>query len=325
MTRNEALKILGLNDTASDEDAKKKYRELTKKYHPDINKEADAEDNFKRINAAYAAIQNPTSEPKASAWETVVDFEDILRNMQDMHSFRREQFRFPRLEISIAISFEESIKGCEKEISFNRNEMCTSCQGIGANFTQRVTTCTTCNGKGQIAYEQGKVRFIRTCPTCFGQNKIKTPCNSCNSMGGKSINRTYRVAIPQGVENGSVLRLAQMGHFTSSGFGSNHEDAYLKVSVNADPIMKLDGDDVISIIKVSLLDCLQGTSRKENTVHGEIDVVVPPGTKNKDAISIPNYGVRDRKGAHKFIIDTVYPDTSRLIEFLKTMENKCHS
>lgn len=321
MNRVEALKILGLDANASDDEAKKKYRELSKKYHPDINKEPGAEDKFKQINIAYKAVTDPEPEPQPQFSSSHFNFEDLLREMQGQFNPNVTFRTVPPVEISITISFDESIKGCDRDVVINRTEMCTSCKGIGANFIPRVTPCAQCNGKGQVTLEQGNMKFMRTCPACFGQNKVKVACKGCNSMGGKGAKRNCKVTIPPGVDTGNVLRLSQMGNFVPNGFRSQYADAFIKINVTPDPVMKLVGNDVVSTIEVNLIDCLQGVSRKEKTVFGEVDVVIPPGSKNKEEVIIPNHGVRAHLGAHRFVINTKYPDLEKTINLLKTLEN----
>lgn len=322
MNRNEALQILGLTSEASEEEVKKKYRELTKQYHPDINKTPDAEDKFKKINAAYSAIQNP--EPvQQQNFHPGINLDDLLRNFQsDIFGAGRVHRQVKEIKIPVTITFDESVKGCQKEISITRDEACSSCRGGGFSFIPKATPCATCNDKGRIETAQGNMRFSSTCPTCHGMNKIKVACKGCNGTAVKSATRLCKIEIPEGVISGNMLRLAGMGNFAHAGFGVNYLDAFVNVTVTPRHNMTLVNSDVISNIEVSLLDCLQGTTRKEETVYGEVEIKIPPMSKNKDEVSVPGHGVRSVNGSHKFIIKMNYPQqTDKFIELLKSLEN----
>jgi len=325
MKRTEALKILGLPDTATDEEAKKKFRELSRLYHPDINKEPGNEEHFKKISSAFTAIQNPEPEPEQPQhhdFHTSINLEDMLRNFQSgIHFGVRPSRPVKQVKITVPISFDESIKGCQKEVTIDRDEACSSCRGIGATFIPKSTPCPTCNDKGKIETQQGNTKFIRACPNCLGHNKIKIDCKACNGKAVKSATRVCKIEIPEGVVTGNLLRLSRMGNFVPSGMGSNYLDAFVELNVTPRKNMSLVGNDVVSTIEVTLLDCLQGVKRKEQTVYGEVEVQIPPNTKNKDEVLITGHGVRSANGNHKFTIFTKYPDTNKLVEFLKKLEN----
>lgn len=327
MNRTEALRILGLDQSASDDDAKKKFRELSKRYHPDVNKEPDAEAKFKEINAAYSAIQNPEPGPSQFPSGGMNDFlRDFIQsqfiniNVPGFNNVGFSNVRNVRpIEISVQISFEESIKGCERDLTFKRDEPCNTCSGFGYNTVPRVTPCAVCKGKGKQTVNRGGMTFIQTCPSCLGQDRVKVDCKTCNGSAVSSVEKGCRVTIPAGVVSGNILRISQMGHFVGPNVRPNRADVFVSISVDQHPTMKMIDGDVVSTVEVSLLDCLKGTTIKVDTVYDTVDVVIPPETKNKDEIFIPNHGV-GRSSNHKIIISTRYPETSSLIEFLSNQD-----
>ncbi len=324
MNRSEALEILGLTDSSSDEDAKKRYRELTKKYHPDINKEAGAEDKFKKINAAYATLQAPEPEP-----EVEFGFNPFGQHGSGLHDlFQNLNIQFHHqthtpLEINLDVSFEESIKGCRKDLTIDRMDPCDSCKGLGVNFIPRTVVCGTCSGKGQVVVEYGNMKIVRPCQTCGGQNKIRVECKACSGKGGKTSSHTCQVSIPPGIESGNILRMQGMGHFLVGSVPTQYADAFLVLNVKPHVGMQRRGNDVISEVTVPLLDCLQGGTVKRATLYGDVDFEIPAGSKNKDEVLIPGHGVQGTNGNHRFVILTQYPDNpQKLISHLKLMAIK---
>lgn len=334
MNRVEALKILGLDPSASDDDAKKKFRELSKKFHPDVNKEPDAESKFKEINAAYSAVQNPEPEvpfgfggAQSGQPGGMNDFlRDFIQSQFNINipnnfvNFNHQSTRnIKSIEIGTNISFEESVTGCERDLNFDRDDPCSVCNGFGFQTVPRSTPCVVCKGKGKQTVQRGGMTFIQTCGSCLGQDKVKVNCKSCNGSSVKSVNKSCRVTIPPGVVDGNVLRLSQMGHFTRPNVMPNRFDVFVKISVKQHPEMKMVDGDVVSNVNISLLDCLQGTTVKVSTVYDTVDVTIPPETKNKDEILIPNHGV-GKSGNHRVVVNAKYPEVSSLIEFLKNKE-----
>lgn len=316
MRLSEAYSILGVNQTSSQDEIKKKYKDLTKKYHPDVNKDADAESHFKKINEAYNVIQKGEPEEANFNYSSAIDPFSIFNG-----SFRRaEQREHVNIVISTNISFQESILGVKRDISFNRKGKCQSCGGHGSSILNN--GCDQCKGVGRITNRQGNMVSVQTCPKCLGRTKVNK-CEPCDGEGSLDTRVNISVTIPGGVSNGNVLRLSGMGNYMGQGSfmgfaTSDHfTDVHLHINVSQDPEMFLENKDVVSKLKVSLLDSLQGCKRTVRTVLGEKEIVIEPLSKNKDEITIYNAGV-NRVGHHKIILDVSYPDNAaNLISFLK--------
>lgn len=284
MQRKEAYKILELPESASPEEAKKKYRELTKKFHPDVNKESDAEEKFKKINEAYECIKSGKSD-SPSPWGKYIHIEHI--------------------NLNTTISFKESVLGTKKEISFKRKIKCQNCHGEGVY--QANNGCQKCNGKGQISSKQGNFMFSRTCEKCMG--KVATiPCSTCSSQGFLESLTNLDVSIPGGVSSGNILRLAGMGHYIASFLGmEQYTDTHLHITVSPDPNLKIEQMDVISTLQISLLEALKGCKKTTHTIQGEQEITINPLSRHKDEIALPNLGVNG-VGFHRIILDVKYPD-----------------
>ena len=312
MKLKEAYQILNLDINVSKEDLKKRYKELTKKFHPDINKDPDAEKNFKKINEAYARIQDGSPDQEEIFSETInINPFDLFNNLKNKKSYDSNN-----IIIYSNISFSESILGIKKEISYKRKIKCNSCNGDGRIKVDN--GCSKCKGAGQISVSLNNPSFVfmQNCDKCMGKIKAK-PCDLCNCSGLLEVDVNLAVSIPGGVSNNSVLRIANMGNYTGQFMGGEtFKDVHLHISVQKDPNFKLEGDVVVSTIQINLLDAIKGVTKKVNTVVGEKEIIIPPLTKHSDTILIPNAGV-NRKGFHKVILDVQYPkDTSKLINVL---------
>jgi molecular chaperone DnaJ len=317
MQVKEAYAILEIPQTSTPEEAKKKYRELTKKFHPDVNKGADAEAKFKKINEAYQVVSSGKS----------TDREDVQwQGQQPFNPFGGNPFGQQRtfnaipINIKTTISFKESVLGCEKDLKFNRNAKCTDCDGAGEVAINN--GCAACGGKGQVVRRQGSMIFIQSCPKCNGQTQ-KKDCNTCKTKGVLETETSVRVSIPGGILDGNILNLRGMGHFTGS-FGpmDQNSDTHLHVKVTPEPGLSLEGTNVITTLELSLQEALQGCKKIINTINGYQDIEVSPKTRNKDEVIIPYLGV-NKTGNQRVILDVKYPeDISTLVDFLNTTNYK---
>lgn len=318
MRLKEAYSILEIPEDTPLNEAKKKYRELSKKYHPDINKDPDADDRFKKINEAYARIQKGEDDE--------IDFSGSRGNPFDPFSGfnpfgkSRQQPQVSNILINTNISFAESVFGVKKELKFKRKTKCGSCNGQGE--TTADNGCSLCKGLGQITNRQGNMVFVQTCSKCYG--KVKTiPCHACKTSGVLDSDITINVTIPGGIVDGNILRLSGMGNFAGQFMSMDqHSDVHLHVKVENDPDFMLDNGSVISKLEISLLEAIRGCNKTVKTVLGTKDINIKPLSKNNDIISIPNMGV-NRIGDQKVIINVEYPkDTTTLIDALMQSEDK---
>jgi len=321
MHLHEAYKELGLEEGASSEEVNQAFRKLSKKYHPDLNKEPDAEAKFKKINEAKQTIENPNYNRSNQG------------NMDDFFSGFERQVRSikPRVhksapQISLHFTFIESVLGCEKVIKYNRYNACKNC--LGAGQTETVNSCSVCKGNGLFTKSIGNMQFSTTCHKCNGSKKEMDDCKSCNATGLIEESMEHTINIRPGMENNSTVHLSNAGNFvgaapTMNGFGrfGGYQNVYgpleVKITVDKDPDMDVEGNDIVSSIQISLLESLKGKKQKVRTIKGDLNLKIQPNTRNGSKIVANGLGV-GFEGDHIFNIEVIYPsDTSKLIEFLE--------
>lgn len=305
MNLQEARKILGLSDSSSLDDAKKKYKELSKKFHPDVNKDPNAEERFKEINAAYDRIkkgddpinfQNSHQDP-FSGFNPFTGF----GNMGRSKTYQENAFH---ISLNTNISFKESVKGIKKEISFSRKIKCDSCNGQGIYKIHN--GCEKCNGMGTITRQQGNMIFTQTCDKCHGKNNTNS-CNTCSGKGYVQSESTVQIKIPGGVVSGNILALHGMGNYVGSFMmDDQYTDAHLQINVEKSNL-SLNDKDVISNLNISLHDAVIGCSKIVETIDGEKEIDIKPLSKHKDEVILPNMGVPPM-GSQKVILNVSYPD-----------------
>lgn len=315
MNRSEAYSSLGLTDDASEDDVKSRFRELSKKLHPDKNKDdPDAEQKFKDINSAYQRIVNPSQrEQQEDSQPDISEFD--LRGFGFGGAFNNiQRFRHANnIKFSTNITFAESILGCNKEITYSREIKCNSCKGQGK--TKLKTDCKKCGGNGQQVIQNGNMMYITQCECAV---KIKfNKCSQCNN-GVISSQTTVNVNIPGGIENKNILKLNNMGNFVGSiGHSDQYTDALLSVDIEKDNELRLENDYVVSDLNISLLEALKGCDKKIKTVLGEKEVKIKPLSKNKEEIIVPNVGI-NKRGPQKVILNVSYPnDVDQLIKIME--------
>lgn len=304
MNVKEAYATLELAQGASPEEAKKKYRELTKKYHPDVNKEPGAEDKFKKINEAYQVVQSGKG----------TDPEDRMH--YGGGGFHRQQVvQLENVELNLTISFKESVLGCKKEVKYSRQAKCQDCGGAGE--IKLNNGCKKCGGKGQVIIKQGQMVMVSTCNECYGRASTEA-CKTCSGNGVIHTDVSVHVSVPAGIQNGNTLRLQGMGNYAGSfmGFADQHTDAFCHVTVTPEAGLNIEGRSVVSHITIPLLDALRGCKRKVKTIHGEKEIQIKPQSRNCDEVIIPHHGVGGA-GDQRVVLDVQYPkNTDKLIGVL---------
>lgn len=318
--------VLGLSKGANEQDIKKAYRKLAKQYHPDINKEADAEDKFKEINEANEVLSDPT---KRAAYDQYGhagmegaqgfgqgfsggfdDISDIFgsffgggfqnnsrRNTRNSNGPRKGQDKF----MSMRIDFMDAIFGKTLEISLDIDEQCSECKGSGAKSSSSVVTCSTCGGSGQVQQQQrtpfGVFMTTGTCPTCNGTGKIiKEKCSKCHGKGYEHKRIKLEIKIPAGIQTGQQVRVPNKGERGVNG-GSNG-DLYIEVLVGTHKTFKRNGNDIHIEVPISCIDAALGCSIDIPTVHGDVELKIPAGTQYGQKFRLKGKGVAPIKGSH---------------------------
>ena len=308
MKLKEAYAALELSEEASQEEAKKKYRELTKKFHPDINKEKDAEEKFKKINEAYECIKSGKGN----------DRQTVSRSAQQYY-----QRIIENIEVQVTIDFKESVLGCKKEIKYARRSKCHTCNGQGQ--IRQNNGCQKCGGKGRITNQEHGMIFIRDCPDCKGKSSARpgdardtVQCDTCKGEGLAQADVSVHVTIPAGILDGNTLRLQGMGNYVGSMMGmiDQYTDVFCHVKVSSEAGLSIEGRSVVSTITITLLDALRGCDRTIKTIFGDRRIKIKPGSRNRDEVIIPHHGVGGI-GDQKVLLDVQYPkDTTKLIGLL---------
>lgn len=308
MNLKEAYTILEIPSSSTPEEAKKQYRKLTKRYHPDINKEVGAEDKFKKINEAYQVVSNGKS----------TDREDLHWQDPFRRSGQQKVYHAENIQVHTTLTFAESVLGCSKELKISRKNKCKDCDGQGEMSLSN--GCTKCGGRGQVVQRQGVMVMVQTCDKCGGRTQ-RVPCKACNAMGMQDVESSVTVAIPGGVLDGNVLRLQGMGNYVGSFMMmEQYTDAHLHIKVPSVTDLKIEGKDVVYTLELSLLDALKGCQREVSTINGIKTIQIPALSRNKEEVIIPKLGVNG-VGHQRVILDVKYPeDALPLIEALNHKE-----
>ena len=316
---SEAYEILGLSENADELSTKTKYRELTKKYHPDINKEPGSEDRFKKINEAYTRIKKGGNDEPSFSNGFEGGFSNFNINLNDFFNPFSNSEKIVNgdvITIKLKLSFKESIFGCKKDIKYKRNLKCKKCNGEGKELIKN--SCSKCHGIGKIKLVQGNMIFMTTCTNCKG-NKNSKKCFECSGNGFISSNSSIDLTIPGGVRDNNILRVSGMGNFIRNPIQEGYTDIHVHLSIDQDNYFEFNGENehISSNLDISLIDALTGCSKIVNTLDGEKEIEIPKLSKHKDIISISKMGV-NRHGDQKVKLNIIYPDNiSELIDFLK--------
>jgi molecular chaperone DnaJ len=321
MRRDEAFKILELSPDVSEDEIKKKFKQLAKTYHPDINKNSDAEEKFKKVNEAYSVIKKGEDEHSSSSpfsWSSSGSFDPFNMNFVNVDFQSSKQINADDVYNEVNIIFAESVLGCEKNLSYKRTIKCDACNGNGA--IKENNGCNSCNSLGRTVRRQGNMLITSICTSCLGKIKTK-PCQSCSTNGFIHSELSISIKIPPGIKNNNVLRLQNMGNYCGSVFmGSNeYTSCYVTCHVEHDDELSLVNNDVVSNKNISLLEALSGCAKKVKTINGEQEINIPPMFKNKDEIILPKLGIAGI-GSQRIIINIEYPDKDVTKKIIKILE-----
>ena len=321
--KRDYYEVLGVSRDADDATLKKAYRQLAKKYHPDMNPgDAEAERKFKEASEAYAVLSDPDKRRQYdqfghAAFEgggaggaggfggfdfSGADFSDIFGDIfGDFFGGGRRGGRTNNgpmkgmnIRKGIRITFEEAVFGCEKEIDIILKDPCEKCHGTGAKPGTSPETCPRCGGKGQVVYTSqsffGTVQNVQTCPDCHGSGTIiKDKCPDCAGTGYVSIKKTIQVSIPAGIDNGQSVRIRDKGEPGTN--GGPRGDLLVEVTVSRHPIFQRQDMNIFSTAPISFAQAALGGDVRIKTVDGEVVYTVKPGTKTDTKVRLRGKGV----------------------------------
>ena len=323
--QRDLYEVLGLQKGASDDEIKKAYRKLAKKYHPDLNPgDKEAEKKMKEVNGAYEVLSDAEKKARYDQYGFAgidpnyaggaggggfggfqdFDLGDIFGSMFG-GGFGGQQTRHngPRkgenLRITLQLTFEEAVFGCEKSVSVTRNESCKDCGGTGAKKGTSPETCPVCRGSGQVQSTQrtpfGVFSSSSPCQNCKGTGKIiKEPCPSCKGEGRVRKTRTIRVKIPAGIDDGQTISLRGEGNGGTQGGPAG--DLYVTVYVKEHKMFKRDGQDIILEMPISFAQAALGATLTVPTVDGKVQYDLPEGTQTGTVFRLRGSGVPSING-----------------------------
>lgn len=321
MTQRDYYEVLGVPRTATQDDLKQAFRRLARQYHPDVNKNPDAEERFKEINEAFAVLSDPDKRAAydrfghagvrgAGAQDFTVDFGNFADIFEDFFGFggfgrtaqrtRNVPRRGADLQYKIELTFEEAVFGVEKEIEITRDEVCSTCGGSGAEPGTSPVRCSTCNGTGEVRQVRqtllGSMVQVTTCPTCNGRGEtISTLCHTCSGRGLERKTRRKTVVIPAGVDTGNQIRLAGEGQPGTN--GGPHGNLYLMVEVKPHQYFRRKGNDILLDLKINVAQAALGAEVQIPTVDGIETLRIPAGSQPGKVLRLRNKGIPYLRGS----------------------------
>jgi molecular chaperone DnaJ len=320
MPPRDYYEVLGVPRNASQDEIKGAFRRLARQYHPDVSTEPDAEERFKKINEAYAILSDDEKRATydrfghagvqgmgGTAPDFSMDFADIFEEFFGFGGFGRSSRRARNaphrgtdLQLKVDLTFEESVFGIEKEIEFTRDEVCSTCQGRGAEPGTSPARCPTCGGSGEVRQVRqtllGSMVQVATCPTCNGQGEtISTPCHTCNGRGLERKTRKKVVSIPGGVDTGTQIRLAGEGQPGTNG-GPNG-NLYLVIQVKAHQYFRRRGEDIMLDLSINVAQATLGADVEVPTVDGSEKLKIPSGIQPGKVLRIRGKGFPYLRGS----------------------------
>ena len=301
---DDLYKTLGVAKGASDEEIKKAYRKLARKYHPDRNPDdAEAEERFKEVQGAYDTLSDPEKrkqydsgggmfggfggEPGAGPFGPGgaggFDVGDIFSNLFGRGGGGRARPRQARgrdLETEISLSFDQAVNGAQVQVTVPKAERCPTCHGSGAKPGTSPVTCPRCEGRGIDAQSQGFFSISQPCPRCGGPGEIVVdPCPSCGGSGLTQQTKRYKVNVPAGVRDGARIRLAGKGEAGQR--GGPPGDLFVVTRVASSPVFRrLDGGNLEVTVPITVAEALRGATIEVPTLEGTKKIKVAPGTRH---------------------------------------------
>ncbi len=330
MAKRDYYEVLGIDKSASSDDIKRAYRKMAKKYHPDVNKEPDAEEKFKEVNEAYEVLGD---EEKKAAYDRYGfagvdpngfassggfggfsgfggdDLNDIFSSfMGNMGGFgfnfggsraqsaRTQAMKGENRYMQLSIDFLDAIHGVERIVTLDVDKRCERCHGSGAYSDGDIRTCPTCHGSGRVTRTSrtafGMMQQVVECPDCHGSGKIiDKKCPECRGEGYIHKREDIEIKIPAGIASGQQVRISGMGERGYNG-GPNG-DLYVEINVRPHKYFTRLGNDIHIKVPISAVDATLGTKVDVPTVNGDVELNIPAGTQPGQQLRMRGYGAKD--------------------------------
>ncbi len=339
--KRDYYEVLGVSRDADENELKRAYRALAKKYHPDVNPgdEAAAE-KFKEASEAYDVLQDPEKRARYDQFGHAAfdqgaggpggfeggfsfDMGDIFGDLfGDMFGggSRGRQSNGPmkgqNIKTTVRVKFEEAVFGCQKELELPLKDECDVCHGTGAQPGHSPETCTRCNGKGQVMTTQqslfGMTRVVTTCPDCSGSGRIiRFKCSHCAGTGYVKSRKKIQVVVPAGIDNGQSIRIRGKGEPGVN--GGERGDLLVSVLVDKHPKFQRQEFDIYSSEPITFTQAALGGNITINTIDGPVEYTINPGTQTDTRITLKGKGIptlrnKNQRGNHIVTLVVQVPD-----------------
>jgi len=336
--------VLGVSRSADGKELKRAYRQLARKYHPDVNKEPDAEQKFKEISNAYEVLSDDQKkqiydrfgedglkggmggmggmggDPFSNPFDLFESFfgggMGGMGGMGGQRQARNRPTQGDDERFDLEIDFLEAVFGVEKELNTMRLENCDKCSGSGVKAGTKPTTCGTCGGQGQVVATVrtplGNFQQVTGCQACGGTGQSSTPCPSCGGDGRVRRGKKIQLRIPPGVDKGSRLRVRGEGN--AGRRGGPPGDLYVFINVRDDPELKrFENVNISSTTTIPYTKAILGCTVQVRTVDGPVDLKIPPGVQPQSKLlmakrGVPRLGNESIRGDHYVTVKVTIPD-----------------
>ncbi len=317
MAKKDYYEVLGVDKNASEQDIKLAFRRLAKKYHPDVNKEKDAEEKFKEVQEAYAVLSDENRRKQYDQFGHAAfdnnqgfggaggfdfsnfDFSSIFEDLFGFESFGGNSSRRSRNVkgrdslLVMKLTFLEAALGCEKEIEITTTEKCSSCDGEGGHG---IKNCDTCHGSGTVTKEQrtifGSFLTKTTCPACEGKGKTYDKvCSKCRGKGVNKVTKTISVTIPEGIDDGNRIRMS--GYGEPSPYEGPNGDLYIEFKVEEHEFYERDGKDLYITLPITITEAILGCKKDVKLPKNVITLTIEEGAETGDKHRIRGKGIKD--------------------------------
>jgi molecular chaperone DnaJ len=315
--------VLGVASDASQDDIRKAYRRLARRYHPDANQgDAKAEERFKEISHAHDVLSDaekrrqydasrmfggrgPNGGPGAGGAEGGFggfgDFADIFSNIfrggkGPGGDARAQARRGGDLEVEVRLSFDQAMRGAQLPVAVDAQETCGTCGGSGARAGTSPRLCPECRGRGVVGRDLGGFSLGQPCPTCGGNGTvIDDPCPTCVGQGTIAARKRYTVKVPAGVKDGTRIRMPGKGQ--AGARGAKPGDLFVVTRVSPSRVFTRQGDDLVVEVPVTFPEAALGAQVEIPTVEGRVKLTVPAGSQDGRSLRVPGQGAPRLKGS----------------------------
>ena len=342
--KRDYYEVLGVQKGAGEDEIKKAYKKMARKYHPDLNPDnKEAEEKFKEVNEAYEVLSDSDKRARydqfghagvdpnfgaggyGGGFDGGFDFGDLGDIFGSFFGGgfggggRRSNPNAPQrgesIRMNLAISFEEAAFGCQKSVTVERMEQCDSCHGNGCAAGSSPETCPDCHGTGQVQVRRqtpmGVFATTSSCPKCGGKGKIiHNPCKSCHGAGVERKKKTIQASIPAGIDNGQTISIRGQGHAGKNGGPAG--DLLITITVRPHELFRREGTSVLCEAPITFAQAVLGAELEIPTIDGKVKYDLPEGTQSGTTFRLKGKGIPSLNGrgrGDQYV--TVYIETPR--------------